>query len=62
MNNHGGNRKGAGRPAAPSHLKRNTMPIRIPQWLIDEIDDMNGSRGEVVEKALINFYGIKPAK
>lgn len=60
MNNHGGKRKGAGRPAAPDALKRNTMPVRLPQWLIDEVDNRPGSRGEQVEAALLAFYQIYP--
>ena len=32
----------------------------LPQWLIDEIDSRDGSRGEQVEAALVKFYKLNP--
>lgn len=62
MSNHGGKREGAGRPFVNEDLKRNTMPVRIPQWLISVIDSLDGSRGKVVEEAVIKAHKLKPPK
>lgn len=62
MRKRGGKREGAGRPAAPDALKRNTMPVRLPQWLIEDVDRREGSRGEQVEAALIKFYKLRPPR
>lgn len=60
--NHGGKRKGAGRKPLPDFLVKNQCPIRLAQWLIDEIDSMPGSRAETIEKALIKAYKLKEPK
>jgi len=51
---------GPGRPPVPDHLKRNKMTgIRIQQWMIDWLISESGSSGQIVEKALIEKYGIE---
>ena len=53
-------KQGPGRPKVPAHLKRNKMTgIRIQQWMIDWLISQPGSSGQMVEKALIEKYGIK---
>ena len=50
----GGKREGAGRKKVPSDVKRNPVTIRLPQYIIVELDAMDGSRTELIERALIN--------
>ena len=52
----GGKREGAGRKKVPSNVKRNPVTIRLPQYMIDEIDAMDGSRTELIELALNNTH------
>lgn len=43
----------------PPHLKRNKMTgVRIQQWIIDWLIAQPGSSGRIVEKALIEKYGM----
>lgn len=58
----GGKREGAGRPAAPDALKRKTVSVRLPQWLIEEIDQRGDKRGEQIEAALIKLFKLKPPR
>ena len=56
----GGKREGAGRPPAPDHLKRQPVTVRLPQWLIDEVDlSAPGDRGGTIEKALMKYMQLK---
>lgn len=58
----GGKREGAGRKPAPDHLKRETCSVRLPRWLLEAVDEMEGSRGELVERALLKTYKLKEPK
>lgn len=60
--NHGGRRPGAGRPPAPDALKRKTVSIRLPQWLIDELKTIPGGTGDKIEAALIDYYNLTAPK
>ena len=55
----GGKRDGAGRKAAAAALQRAPITIRLPAWLIEEIDGMELGRREVIEAALIKAYKLK---
>jgi len=55
----GGKRKGAGRKKLPAYLKRQPCPIKLPQWLIDDIDSRPGSRAGTLENAYMSFYNLK---
>ena len=55
----GGKREGAGAPRLPEAIKKQPCPIKLQQWLIDEIDRRPGSRAVVIEKALIKAYKLK---
>lgn len=58
---HGGKRKGAGRPALGEE-KMVTRSIRLPQWMIDqmaEIDDGSGF-AMLARQALVKQYKLKP--
>ena len=52
----GGKREGAGRKKVPSDVKRNPVTIRLPQYIIDAIDEFPGSRTEIIEAALTDKY------
>ena len=55
----GGARKGAGRKALPKDLKRVNVTLRLPQWMLDELDKRDQSRGRLIEKAILNTYRMK---
>ena len=62
----GGARPGAGRPKGPSipdHLRRVKLTkFRLPQWIIDWLDEQPESGGRVIERALIMTCGLKEPK
>jgi hypothetical protein len=47
----GGKRAGAGRKKRPSHLKRELLTIRLPQWMISQLK-AKGEIGYVIELQL----------
>ena len=47
----GGKRAGAGRRKRPSHLKRELLTIRLPQWMISQLK-AKGEIGYVIELQL----------
>jgi hypothetical protein len=47
----GGKRAGAGRKKLPSHLKRELLTIRLPQWMITQLKQ-KGEIGYVIELQL----------
>lgn len=54
------NPKGAGRPPVPAHLKRNRMTgVRIQQWLLERLMQHPGSKGQLIERLLIEEFNLK---
>ena len=54
----GGAREGAGRPEQEPLLKKHIVPIRLPQWMIEKIDQLDGkNRTEKIEKAIMQATG-----
>ena len=52
--------KGAGRPPVPPHLKRVKMTgVRIQQWILDWLMSQPESKGQLIEKLLIDKYGLE---
>ncbi len=58
----GGKRTGAGRPSLPKDLKRQPCPVKLPQWIIEDIDRRPGSRAAVLEAAYIKAHKLKEPK
>lgn len=59
----GGKRKGAGRPAGttkPANLKRETINIRLPKWIIEWLLDQPQSAGRIIELAIRDTFSLKP--
>ena len=52
----GGKREGAGRKKLEVSVKRNPVTIRLPQHMIDGLDEMEGSRTELIESAINVAY------
>jgi len=48
----GGRRVGAGRKKKPTHLKRELVTIRLPQWMISQLKG-NGEIGYLIENILV---------
>ena len=55
----GGKRQGAGRKALPGLEKRNAVTIRLPQWMIEDLDMLKDSRTCNIERALRKVYKFK---
>ena len=54
----GGKRVGAGRKKKPAHLKRNSVTIRLPQWMIAQLK-RDGAIGYLIEELLAkNFWKL----
>jgi hypothetical protein len=49
-----------GRPASPPHLQRINVPLRLPRWLVEWIDEQPGARSDVIEAALLRAHKLKP--
>ena len=57
----GGKREGAGRKAVRPELKKEHSKARISKWVLDWLDARRdkGSRGELLEAALIKVHKLK---
>ena len=57
----GGKRKGAGRKPVSPELKKEHSKARISKWVLDWLDEHreDGSRGELLEAALIKAHKLK---
>ena len=52
--------KRPGRPKVPPHLKRVRMTgVRIQQWILDWLMSQPGSKGQLIEKLLIEKRDIE---
>lgn len=57
---HGGKRQGAGRPTASAELKKRMISIRLPEWLLNWMDEQpDTNRALLIESALKNVHKIK---
>ena len=57
----GGKREGAGRPRSPKMLKKRPVSIRLPEWLIQWMDNQPGTnRAVLIEESLQKLHKIKP--
>lgn len=58
----GGKRNGAGRKPVRPELKKEHSKARISKWVLDWLDAhrADGSRGELLEAALIKVHKLKP--
>lgn len=57
----GGKREGAGRKAVRPELKKEQSKARISAWVLAWLDEHrdDGSRGELLEAALIKVHKLK---
>jgi hypothetical protein len=53
---------GAGRPKADPLLKKNPICLKLPQWLIDKLNQQTESKAIQIEKALCKFYNWRKPK
>ena len=60
MSKHGGKREGAGRPPASDAEKMVTRSVRLPQWMLDQLDEIDGDRSWLIRMAVASFYKLKP--
>jgi len=56
-----GGYRGGIKPKTPEHLKRETLSIRLPKWIITEIKQKAGtnSTGKYIEDMLIQHLDLK---
>jgi len=59
----GGAREGAGRPkgsiSVVGAFRRRRYTVRLPQWLIEWLQDQPESAGRIIEKAIIIYHQVK---
>ena len=55
----GGARTGAGRKPADPNLARVAVPVRLPRWLAEFVDEQDGTRADVIEAALLKAHKLK---
>ena len=58
----GGKREGAGRKPLPPFLKKQSIHLKLPGWLIDWMDQRPGSRAVQIEEALKRQHKLKEPK
>lgn len=51
-----------GRPPAPPQLQRVNVPLRLPRWLVEWIDQQEATRAELIEAALLKAHKLRPPK
>jgi hypothetical protein len=51
-----------GRPKASPELKKNPICLKLPQWLIDKLNQQTESKAIQIEKALCKFYNWRKPK
>lgn len=51
-----------GRPPAPPQLQRVNVPLRLPRWLVEWIDQQKGTRANVIEAALLKAHKLRAPK
>ena len=58
----GGAQPGSGRKPVPEGFKKEQAKARISAWVLAWLDDhrAEGSRGELLESALIKVHKLKP--
>lgn len=49
-------------PRKPAEMQRVTVPLRLPKWMRDWLDNQPHTRAELIEHALVQAYKIKPPK
>ncbi len=54
----GGRREGAGRKALKEEDKKTKILLSIDRKLLKKIDELEGKRSKLIEKALIEYYKI----
>lgn len=62
---HGGRRtpgpgKRLGRPPLPPQVRRVRFCLRLPGWLVDWLKAQDDPVGNVVERALVEYYRLRP--
>jgi len=64
MSSRGGKREGAGRPPALDAEKMRTVSMRIPQWMVEQVDAIvaedGGDRSFMLRYALTKTFKLKP--
>jgi len=47
---------------APPQLQRVNVPLRLPRWLVEWIDQQEGTRADVIEAALLKAHKLRQPK
>jgi len=55
-----GEEKRRGRPLISPSLKKNSIHLKLPRWLIEFLDKGEFSRAIMIEAALKKTYKLKP--
>jgi len=54
-----GEQNKGGRPPAQPQLQRVNVPLRLPRWLVEWIDQQDGTRADVIEAALLKAHKLR---
>lgn len=54
--------KRPGRPFIAAHLQRVSVPLRLPRWIAEWIDQQDGTRSDVIEAAVVKANKLKGPK
>ena len=55
----GGKREGAGRPSLPKDQKKKPVNLKLTPWVNDWLSDQSTPKAQLIEKAVIGYYGLK---
>ena len=51
-----------GRPPAPPGLLRVTVPLRLPEWLLQWMSEQAETPAELIEAALLKAHKLRPPR
>ena len=60
LSNHGGKRKGAGRPTMPERFRSVAVTIRLRPWLVEWLRARDESQAQTISNALVKAHRITP--
>lgn len=56
------NERGAGRKPISAHLRRKSINIKLPPYIVEYLDTLEGTRTSLIESAITMAYNIKKPK
>lgn len=60
MKNHGGKRKGSGRPPTDPDLLKIPVSYKLPRWLVEWLREESAPASQIIESAILRRHKLKP--